>query len=158
MFPNRSNPDLLPAKFYIEHLHDVYRYSVSDKELRLYYSKDEYFKFRINNPKGDDVKLMVMNNNLPEHLMLKGDLPIWMAEKVESAEAANLEGADNDYFYYQFQWMGQQHYMIRSGYSITVYTVSGSEEIFDLMDLFGSSRDWKIIYRVAPPEECGTMH
>lgn len=36
-----------PDKFFKEHLSDVSTYSVSDTELRLYYSKDEYFKFRI---------------------------------------------------------------------------------------------------------------
>ena len=36
-------------QFYLEHLSDVSTYAVSDTELRLYYSKDQYFKFRIKN-------------------------------------------------------------------------------------------------------------
>lgn len=34
-------------EFFLEHLHDVYTYRISASELRLYYSKDQYFKFRI---------------------------------------------------------------------------------------------------------------
>ena len=37
-----------PDKFFLEHLNDTYTYTITDKELRLYYSKDQYFKFRIN--------------------------------------------------------------------------------------------------------------
>ena len=36
-----------PDEFFKEHLSDVSTYSVTNTELRLYYSKDEYFKFRI---------------------------------------------------------------------------------------------------------------
>jgi heat shock protein HslJ len=36
-----------PDKFFQGHLSDVYSYKVIDTELRLYYSKDQYFKFRI---------------------------------------------------------------------------------------------------------------
>jgi len=32
--------------FFLEHLSDVSTYVINDRELRLYYSKDEYFKFR----------------------------------------------------------------------------------------------------------------
>ena len=32
--------------FFLYHLRDVYTYSLTDKELRLYYSEDQYFKFR----------------------------------------------------------------------------------------------------------------
>lgn len=38
-----------PDKFFLEHLSDVYTYTITDTELRLYYTKDQYFKFRINN-------------------------------------------------------------------------------------------------------------
>ena len=38
-----------PDRFFLEHLADVYTYTITDMELRLYYSKDQYFKFRINN-------------------------------------------------------------------------------------------------------------
>ena len=37
-----------PDKFFSEHLHDVKTYTVSASELRLYYSDNQYFKFRIN--------------------------------------------------------------------------------------------------------------
>lgn len=36
-----------PDVFFQEHLSDVYFYTVTDTELRLYYSVDQYFKFRI---------------------------------------------------------------------------------------------------------------
>ena len=36
-----------PDKFFQSHLSDVYSYKVTDMELRLYYSKDQFFKFRI---------------------------------------------------------------------------------------------------------------
>ena len=36
-----------PDHFFLDHLSDVYTYSVTDTELRLYYAKDQYFKFRI---------------------------------------------------------------------------------------------------------------
>lgn len=36
-------------KFFRAHLNDVNSYSITDSELRLYFSKDYYFKFRINN-------------------------------------------------------------------------------------------------------------
>lgn len=38
-----------PDQFFLEHLTDVYTYTITDVELRLYYSKDQYFKFRIKN-------------------------------------------------------------------------------------------------------------
>ena len=38
-----------PDKFFLYHLSDVYTYTVTDKELRLYYSEDQYFKFRVYN-------------------------------------------------------------------------------------------------------------
>ena len=34
-------------QFFVEHLFQVNRFSMADRELRLYYSKDEYFKFRV---------------------------------------------------------------------------------------------------------------
>lgn len=36
-------------KFFLEILSKVNNYIIIDRELRLYYSKDKYFKFRINN-------------------------------------------------------------------------------------------------------------
>ena len=38
-----------PDKFFRQHLRDVYSYTVTDTELRLYYSEDQYFKFRVYN-------------------------------------------------------------------------------------------------------------
>ena len=38
-----------PDKFFLQHLSDVSTYSITDMELRLYYSKDQYFKFRTKN-------------------------------------------------------------------------------------------------------------
>lgn len=38
-----------PDRFFLEHWADVYTYTITDSELRLYYSKDQYFKFRIKN-------------------------------------------------------------------------------------------------------------
>ena len=38
-----------PDKFFLQHLSDVSTYSITDTELRLYYSKDQYFKFRTKN-------------------------------------------------------------------------------------------------------------
>ena len=35
-----------PDKFFLQHLSDVSTSSITDTELRLYYSKDQYFKFR----------------------------------------------------------------------------------------------------------------
>ena len=44
-----------PDEFYLEHLSDVNTYVVTDKELRLYYSNDHYFKFRINKNNYEEV-------------------------------------------------------------------------------------------------------
>lgn len=38
-----------PDSFFHEHFADVYTYTVTDMELKLFYSKDQYFKFRIKN-------------------------------------------------------------------------------------------------------------
>ncbi len=38
-----SDPDM----FFLEHYHEVYTYKISASELRLYYSEDQFFKFRI---------------------------------------------------------------------------------------------------------------
>lgn len=38
-----------PDRFFLEHWADVYTYALTDTELWLYYSKDQYFKFRIKN-------------------------------------------------------------------------------------------------------------
>lgn len=35
--------------FFLEHLADVYMYTITDTELKLFYSKNQYFKFRIKN-------------------------------------------------------------------------------------------------------------
>ena len=40
-----------PDMFFMEHLHEVNTYQISDRELRLYYSKDQFFKFRIKDNK-----------------------------------------------------------------------------------------------------------
>lgn len=50
-----SHPDITkvydegsdPDDFYLTHICDVSTYEINDRELRLYYSKDKYFKFRI---------------------------------------------------------------------------------------------------------------
>jgi hypothetical protein len=52
-----------PDQFFLEHLTDVYTYTIADTELRLYYSKDQYFRFRINDNKSDDV---ISNGNQSE--------------------------------------------------------------------------------------------
>ena len=36
-----------PDRFFLEHWRDVYVYKISASELRLYYSDDQYYKFRI---------------------------------------------------------------------------------------------------------------
>ena len=38
-----------PDRFFLEHWADVYTYTTTDSELRLYYSEDQYFRFRIKN-------------------------------------------------------------------------------------------------------------
>lgn len=38
-----------PDKFFLKHLEKIYTYTITDMELRLYYSEDQYFKFRIKN-------------------------------------------------------------------------------------------------------------
>ena len=35
-----------PDKFFLDRLHDVYLYTKSDSELKLYFAKDQFFKFR----------------------------------------------------------------------------------------------------------------
>lgn len=42
VYDERADKD----NFFLYHLEDVYTYSLTDKELRLYYSEDQYFKFR----------------------------------------------------------------------------------------------------------------
>ena len=37
-----------PDRFFLKHIDDVYSYVVTKTELRLYYSDNQYFKFRIN--------------------------------------------------------------------------------------------------------------
>ena len=37
-----------PDYFFLKHIDDVYSYKVTNTELRLYYSDNQYFKFRIN--------------------------------------------------------------------------------------------------------------
>ena len=36
-----------PDEFFIDHLSDVSSYIIVNNELRLYYSEDQYFRFRI---------------------------------------------------------------------------------------------------------------
>ena len=40
-----------PDRFFFTHLREIYTYKISASELWLYYSKDEYFKFRIKKDK-----------------------------------------------------------------------------------------------------------
>ena len=40
-----------PDYFFLKHIDDVYSYKVTNTELRLYYSDNQYFKFRIENAK-----------------------------------------------------------------------------------------------------------
>ena len=105
-----------------------------------------------NEPQGDELWQNVLNNNLPEQLMSKSDLPAWIVERIDAAEKANQEGSSILIIVYQFQWKGQPYYMIRgtydTGWESTVYTASGSKEIVSKDDLYSSSRDWKIVYRV----------
>jgi len=35
-----------PDRFFLDRLHDVYLYTMSDSELKLYFAKDQFFKFR----------------------------------------------------------------------------------------------------------------
>ncbi len=37
-----------PDYFFLKHIDDVYSYKVTNTELRLYYSDNQFFKFRIN--------------------------------------------------------------------------------------------------------------
>ena len=43
-----------PDKFFGSHIRDVYAYTATEEELRLYYSDDEYFKFRVLNEKENE--------------------------------------------------------------------------------------------------------
>ena len=94
----------------------------------------------------------VLNNNLPEQLMSKSDLPAWIVERIDAGEEANQTGSPVHIIVYQFQWKGQPYYMIRGTYDIgwesTVYTASGSKEIVSKDDFYSSSKDWKIVYRI----------
>ena len=105
-----------------------------------------------NEPQVAELWQNVLNNNLPEQLMSKSDLPAWIVERIDAAEKANQEGSSILIIVYQFQWKGQPYYMIRgtydTGWESTVYTASGSKEIVSKDDLYSSSRDWKIVYRV----------
>jgi hypothetical protein len=103
-------------------------------------------------PQVDELWQKVLNNNLPEQLITKNDLPAWIVERIDAAEKANQAGSSKLFIVYQFQWKGQPYYMIRgtydTGWESTVYTASGSKEIVSKDDLYSSSRDWKIVYRV----------
>ena len=103
-------------------------------------------------PQGDELWQKVLNNNLPEQLMSKSDLPAWIVERIDAGENANQEGSSNLIIVYQFQWKGQPYYMIRgtydTGWESTVYTASGSKEIVSKDDFYSSSKDWKIVYRI----------
>ena len=103
-------------------------------------------------PQGDELCQNVLNNNLPEQLMSKSDLPAWIVERIDAAEKANQAGSSKLFIVYQFQWKGQPYYMIRGTYDIgwesTVYTASGSKEVVSKDELYSSSSDWKIVYRI----------
>ena len=105
-----------------------------------------------NEPQGDELWQKVLNNNLPEQLMSKSDLPAWIVERIDAAEKANQEGSSILIIVYQFQWKGQPYYMTRGTYDIgwesTVYTASGSKEVVSKDELYSSSSDWKIVYRI----------
>ena len=103
-------------------------------------------------PQVDELWQKVLNNNLPEQLITKNDLPAWIVERIDAAEKANQEGSSNLIIVYQFQWKGQPYYMIRgtydTGWESTVYTASGSKEVVSKDELYSSSSDWKIVYRI----------
>ena len=103
-------------------------------------------------PKVDELWQKVLNNNLPEQLITKNDLPAWIVERIDAAEKANQEGSSIHIIVYQFQWKGQPYYMIRgtydTGWESTVYTASGSKEVVSKDELYSSSSDWKIVYRI----------
>ena len=103
-------------------------------------------------PQVDELWQKVLNNNLPEQLMSKSDLPAWIVERIDADEKANQTGSPVYIIVYQFQWKGQPYYMIRgtydTGWESTVYTASGSKEVVSKDELYSSSRDWKIVYRM----------
>ena len=103
-------------------------------------------------PQVDELWQKVLNNNLPEQLITKNDLPAWIVERIDAAEKANQEGSSIHIIVYQFQWKGQPYYMIRgtydTGWESTVYTASGSKEVVSKDELYSSSSDWKIVYRI----------
>ena len=103
-------------------------------------------------PQVDELWQKVLNNNLPEQLITKNDLPAWIVERIDAVEKANQEGSSNLIIVYQFQWKGQPYYMIRgtydTGWESTVYTASGSKEVVSKDELYSSSSDWKIVYRI----------
>ena len=103
-------------------------------------------------PQVDELLQKVLNNNLPEQLITKNDLPAWIVERIDAAEKANQAGSSKLFIVYQFQWKGQPYYMIRgtydTGWERTVYTASGSKEIVSKDELYSSSSDWKIVYRI----------
>ena len=108
-------------------------------------------------PQGDELKEMVQNDELPELKLSKEDLPTWLAEKIESAEEEIRQGANHRLTYYCFLWKGMPYYLIRNAddttWWSTVYSIDGTAEQFDPNELFAISRSWRIVYRVAPPEE-----
>ena len=103
-------------------------------------------------PQVDELWQKVLNNNLPEQLITKNDLPAWIVERIDAAEKANQAGSSIHIIVYQFQWKGQPYYMTRGTYDIgwesTVYTASGSKEVVSKDELYSSSSDWKIVYRI----------
>ncbi len=103
-------------------------------------------------PQVDELWQKVLNNNLPEQLITKNDLPAWIVERIDAAEKANQAGSSKLFIVYQFQWKGQPYYMIRgtydTGWESTVYTASGSKEVVSKDELYSSSSDWKIVYRI----------
>ena len=103
-------------------------------------------------PQGDELKQLVQNDELPECLLPKSQLPTWLAERIESAEEDNRKGASHRITYYWFLWRGVSFWLIReaddTAWWSTAYLETGMAEQFDSDKLFAYSRNWKIVYRV----------
>ena len=61
-----------------------------------------------NEPQVDELWQKVLNNNLPEQLMSKSDLPAWIVERIDAGEKANQTGSPVHIIVYQFQWKGHR--------------------------------------------------
>ena len=55
-----------PDQFFLEHLADVYTYAITDTELRLYYAKDQYFRFRNKGNRSDYCYTGIVKYIIPE--------------------------------------------------------------------------------------------